>query len=701
MGGKLDTVAVILAIVLHVQIRAFQGLYSYLLFADIKHAYDTADHDGMLLASYLAGIVEVEWRLLQDFLAMDSEVVALGGCISGALHLRAGIPQGRKFSVHVFTALMRSKQLLKIGAALFEELTVVAQQSGLPPPVQAAAVVERIEPVILYAAELLALTPSILPKLDALQCRWAREIVAGKAGVSLRGPLAVALVGWQLRLSSKVLFKIFIYVAKLRLLPKDHPTVEMLSIASSLVAGTWWHAVQELKTLVCEEGSFPDITATEFCADAALSVAQSDPAARKALLKQYKCQVLMPLLLARDEHAFDKSAEKQLYGFGICYKDLGDSSRRRGWSELLKHLHYGEWALAKVWAFVRLTAQWPLNAFCDKDPADTIDSCPHCGLQEAGVAHILCHCPYSLTVFVQSGLCLFASRAGNPETFLHILFHSTISGEVDAARVRYVGLVVTAALKQHLLKALSVPYGHCLERRELEDLLLSQGAAGRGHSLLHDGVGDVSYDGPLTGWSKVEKLTGCVKSHLKKRAIVSTLDQTNSLAIDDSFYAAYAAFLKHETADGYQLARVIRQARTWQCWKMDDAILKEQKRLEKLAITYSLLAADPAAQAKLGEEARQAWLNSQHYSPIADADLSKVKQSVSDKAPHLEYLCNVLRCDDLSWCVLFHRRGYKWKRMKNPKTNAALNASALVARHCREKMHHLSRQLALGSPKPS
>ncbi|CAE7232715.1 unnamed protein product [Symbiodinium sp. KB8] len=35
----------------------------------------------------------------------------------------------------------------------------------------------------------------------------------------------------------------------------------------------------------------------------------------------------------------------------------------------------------------------------------------------------------------------------------------------------------------------------------------------------------VSYDGPLTGWSKVEKLTGCVKSHLKKRSIVSTLDQ--------------------------------------------------------------------------------------------------------------------------------------------------------------------------------
>jgi len=35
----------------------------------------------------------------------------------------------------------------------------------------------------------------------------------------------------------------------------------------------------------------------------------------------------------------------------------------------------------------------------------------------------------------------------------------------------------------------------------------------------------LSYDGPLSGWSKVERLTGGVKSHLKKRSIVATLEQ--------------------------------------------------------------------------------------------------------------------------------------------------------------------------------
>ncbi|CAE7324191.1 unnamed protein product, partial [Symbiodinium sp. CCMP2456] len=74
------------------------------------------------------------------------------------------------------------------------------------------------------------------------------------------------------------------------------------------------------------------------------------------------------------------------------------------------------------------------------------------------------------------------------------------------------------------------------------------------------------------------------------------------------------------------------------------------------------------AQAKLGEEARQAFLNSQHYTATGEGDLTKagsltkaahvpvvnhwqVKQVIGEKAPHLEYLCSVLRCDDLSWCV--------------------------------------------------
>lgn len=110
MGGKFDVMAVVLAIILHIQIRHCQGLSTYLLFADLKWAFDTADQTGILLACYSMGIVETEWRLLEDFFFMDSARVNLGGVLSKLLTFRAGIPQGRRFGVHTFTSLMTMLQ---------------------------------------------------------------------------------------------------------------------------------------------------------------------------------------------------------------------------------------------------------------------------------------------------------------------------------------------------------------------------------------------------------------------------------------------------------------------------------------------------------------------------------------------------------------------------------------------------------------
>ena len=67
MGGKWDVMAVVVAVILHLQLRQFQGLDSYVLFADLKHAYDSASREAMLVACYSAGIVETEWMLLFDF----------------------------------------------------------------------------------------------------------------------------------------------------------------------------------------------------------------------------------------------------------------------------------------------------------------------------------------------------------------------------------------------------------------------------------------------------------------------------------------------------------------------------------------------------------------------------------------------------------------------------------------------------------
>ena len=107
VGGKFDTMSVVLAVVLHIQLRHLQDLDTYVLFADLKQAYDTTDQSALLVSCYLAGIVEAEWCLLHDFFSMDVAVVTLHGAVSGALSLKAGIPQGRKFAVHAFTAFMK------------------------------------------------------------------------------------------------------------------------------------------------------------------------------------------------------------------------------------------------------------------------------------------------------------------------------------------------------------------------------------------------------------------------------------------------------------------------------------------------------------------------------------------------------------------------------------------------------------------
>ena len=106
MGGRFDTIAVIIVLILHIQIRHLRGLDTYILFADLKWAFHTADQEALLVTCYLAGIVEAEWLLLFDFFLMESTFIQLNGVLSAALKLRAGVPQGRKFAVQSFTSLM-------------------------------------------------------------------------------------------------------------------------------------------------------------------------------------------------------------------------------------------------------------------------------------------------------------------------------------------------------------------------------------------------------------------------------------------------------------------------------------------------------------------------------------------------------------------------------------------------------------------
>ena len=67
VGGISDTISLVLALVLLVQLRASQGAATYLTFADLRWAFDFAIHSGMKVNAFLAGIRGGDWLLLHVF----------------------------------------------------------------------------------------------------------------------------------------------------------------------------------------------------------------------------------------------------------------------------------------------------------------------------------------------------------------------------------------------------------------------------------------------------------------------------------------------------------------------------------------------------------------------------------------------------------------------------------------------------------
>ena len=152
----------------------------------------------------------------------------------------AGVQLERDLSLQ-----MRLAHSLKAGNALFQELMTMARQAGFPAPVLAVAITERVEPVILYASELLPLVPDAYSQLNKLQADWAKQILAGKAGSAIRGLSAVATVGWHFRLDTKAKLRALADLAKISIL-QDHPVCHMVTMAEPIHNGTWLHMTRDL-----------------------------------------------------------------------------------------------------------------------------------------------------------------------------------------------------------------------------------------------------------------------------------------------------------------------------------------------------------------------------------------------------------------------------------------------------------------------
>ena len=106
-GGVLDPISSIIGLVLLTQIRSAQSLPTFWAILDLKWAFDTAILPGMKVAVGDAGVHPLDWLLLDDIMDQDVQCLSLHGFLSKVFKLGCGTAQGRKFSVGVFTALLR------------------------------------------------------------------------------------------------------------------------------------------------------------------------------------------------------------------------------------------------------------------------------------------------------------------------------------------------------------------------------------------------------------------------------------------------------------------------------------------------------------------------------------------------------------------------------------------------------------------
>ncbi|CAE8615479.1 unnamed protein product [Polarella glacialis] len=315
MGGRFDAVVAVVVVILLVQLRSYQGLDSYLFQADAQWAFDTASHHATLLAVYVAGVVGTEWRLFDDMISMDKVSVQLTGVVSQTFSFMAGIAQGRKLSLHTF---MSGFSL----PSTFLELSQVCETAGFSVPVAAAQTLVRVVPIVLYAAEILALHGQAEAKPNTLQAGWAKTLLGCRNSQWMRGSPAVAQCGWQTRLGTLMVERIIVGLARIQTYPAWHPAAVMCFLTEDSLADTWVSRVHGLMNNIVLETPIPTIWKSGLFPPEILKLAQKDASARRAVLKTCRLQVVRPALATRDAAAFRKDADKVPYGFGCCFRSL-------------------------------------------------------------------------------------------------------------------------------------------------------------------------------------------------------------------------------------------------------------------------------------------------------------------------------------------------------------------------------------------
>ena len=122
-------------------------------------------------------------------------------------------------------------------------------------------------------------------RLNRLQSSWAKTILGAPGFTEIRGTLAVAECGWNLRLGTAMLEKTVLFYNKLLLLPAIHPAKMMLKLALLVPCHSWARRVRDIMSDPRLAAPIPDIVNANVITNAEERQVLTDNAVRRRVLR--------------------------------------------------------------------------------------------------------------------------------------------------------------------------------------------------------------------------------------------------------------------------------------------------------------------------------------------------------------------------------------------------------------------------------
>ena len=318
------------------------------------------------------------------------------------------------------------------------EFCTAASCAGVPLPVIADEVPSRIESIVTFRAPFLVLAPYFEVVLNSVQHKWALEVLGCNSSISLKVGLPCVQLGWTSRLGTRVLDFAIATLARLQCLPDDHPAAVMVHAASEVTWPTWVSVIHEHMRRLRHFGWILPISEHPAFAPS-VRQAKIDHAFRKHLVKQYRKQVIAPILAAYDEHCRRGLLGAYCEGLALRYEQLPVNTGALPWTLALVDLGPQTLSMVRRWLWVRCSGRWPPSQVMPTGPT-LRDFCPWCGGALVSVSHALCDCDGSR----QGRQALLGPRRSftSSQEMLQFLFDLTADVDTLQACIYYVNEVL-------------------------------------------------------------------------------------------------------------------------------------------------------------------------------------------------------------------------------------------------------------------